>query len=49
MKKIFPVVIAAIINDEKKFLMTKRVHLDPEDNDYYHNAWQLPGGGIEFW
>lgn len=40
-------VIAAIIKGNK-FLMTKRVHLDPEDYQAYHNAWQLPGGGVEF-
>lgn len=46
-KKIVSVVIAAII-DGNKFLMTKRVHLDPEDYQLYHDSWQLPGGGLEF-
>ncbi len=45
--KIVPVVIAAI-KKGNKFLMTKRIHLDPEDYKTYHGAWQLPGGGIEF-
>lgn len=47
MNKIAPVIIAAIVKD-KKFLMTKRIHLDPEDYKSYHNAWQLPGGGMNF-
>lgn len=47
-KRIVPVIIAAIIDDKERFLMTKRIHLDPEDYSAYHNAWQLPGGGIEF-
>lgn len=44
---ITPVVIAAIIQGNK-FLLTKRAHLDPEDKKLYHNAWQLPGGEMEF-
>lgn len=47
-KNIIIAVIGAIINQEKKFLLTKRVHLDDEDYKSYHNAWQLPGGGLEF-
>lgn len=47
-KTIVPVVVAVITDDRGRFLMTKRVHLDPEDYKIYHNAWQIPGGGIEF-
>ncbi len=47
MKKIAPVIIAAIKKDGR-FLLTKRIHLDPEDEGFYHGAWQLPGGGMEF-
>lgn len=45
--RIVPVIIAAI-KKNNSFLMTKRVHLDPEDKKFYHGAWQLPGGGMEF-
>ncbi|MBI3366347.1 NUDIX hydrolase [Candidatus Roizmanbacteria bacterium] len=45
--KITPVVIA-VIKRGKRFLLTKRVHVDPEDKEFYHGAWQLPGGGVEF-
>lgn len=45
--RIVPVIIAAIKKDYR-FLMTKRIHLDPEDKKIYHGAWQLPGGGLEF-
>lgn len=44
---IVPVIIAAI-KKNNTFLMTKRIHLDPEDKKIYHGAWQLPGGGMEF-
>ena len=47
MRKIITVVIGAIKKGDK-FLMTKRVHLDPEDYGIYHGAWQLPGGELEF-
>lgn len=45
--RIVPVIIAAIRKDNT-FLLTKRIHLDPEDKKLYHGAWQLPGGGLEF-
>lgn len=45
--RIAPVIIAAIKKDNR-FLLTKRVHLDPEDRKLYHGAWQLPGGGMNF-
>ncbi len=45
--RITPVIIAAIRKDTT-FLLTKRIHLDPEDKKLYHGPWQLPGGGLEF-
>ncbi len=47
MNKINPVIIAAI-KKNNTFLLTKRVHLDPEDKRLYHGAWQLPGGSMNF-
>ncbi len=46
-KGINVVVLGAIVKDDT-FLLTKRIHLDPEDKPDFHNAWQLPGGGLEF-
>ncbi len=48
-KSINIVVLGAIVKDDT-FLLTKRVHLaiDPKDRKHYHNAWQIPGGGLEF-
>lgn len=45
--RITVVVIGAVRKDDK-FLMTKRIQIDPEDFKSYHGAWQLPGGGMEF-
>lgn len=47
MKQITPVIIAEI-RKKNQFLLTKRIHLDYDDNKLYHGAWQLPGGGLEF-
>lgn len=44
---IMPVVIA-LIKKGNKFLMTKRVVFDPEDNEFSPYIWQFPGGGMEF-
>jgi len=44
--RIQQVAIAAIKKDNK-FLLTKRVKIDPEDVDYAPFVWHLPGGGIE--
>lgn len=42
-----PVVIA-LIKKGNKYLLTKRVDLDPEDKEFYPFVWQFPGGGMEF-
>lgn len=44
--KIQQVVIAAIRKDNK-YLLTKRVEIDPEDVDYAPFVWHLSGGGIK--
>ncbi len=43
MKKIIIVVSGLIVNNDKKFLLTKRV-----DKNSHNNKWQIPGGGLEF-
>ncbi|MBI5127483.1 NUDIX hydrolase [Candidatus Roizmanbacteria bacterium] len=40
-------VAIAAIKKENKYLLTKRVKMDPEDVDYAPFVWHLPGGGIE--
>ena len=42
-KQILPVV-AVIVNDEGKFLLTRR----NQPESWAHDKWQLAGGGIEF-
>lgn len=43
MKKIYPIVIAAIKDERNRFLLTKRQSPKKE-----WNKWQFPGGEIEF-
>lgn len=43
MKKIYPVVVAAIMDDQNRFLLTKR---KSPKNEW--NKWQFPGGELEF-
>ncbi len=45
--KIQPVVIA-LIKKDGKYLLTRRVQFDPEDEQYKPYVWHVPGGGIEF-
>lgn len=45
--KIQPVVIA-VIRKNNKYLLTRRVDLDPEEKEYAPYVWNLPGGGINF-
>ncbi len=47
MKKITSFVLA-IIKKGNTYLLTKRAELDKEDPKSFHNAWQLPGGGVKF-
>jgi 8-oxo-dGTP diphosphatase len=45
--KIVPVAIA-IIENNNKYLLTKRIISDREDKKFYPSVWNFPGGGIEF-
>lgn len=44
MKNHFQPVVLAVIEQDNKYLFTKRVDEFPG----YHGKWQLPGGGLEF-
>lgn len=46
-KRVTPVVIGIIRNNEGKYLMTKRDDPDPEDKQYMGH-WQFVGGGLEY-
>ena len=46
-KRIQLAVIAAIRNKEGKYLLTKRIDLEPKERQF-HNCWQFPGGAVEF-
>lgn len=49
MQKIIQPVILAVIRKEGKYLVTLRTDVDKEDDsEGVYNAWQLPGGGLEF-
>lgn len=43
----FNVVVLAVIKRGDKYLLTKRVHLDSEDDTSFKDKWEVPGGGLE--
>ncbi len=45
MKKFQPVVLG-LIRKNNKYLLTFRIEKELKDNKY--NAWQIPGGGLEY-
>lgn len=47
MKRIQLAVIAAIRDRAGRYLLTKRVDLEPKTKRF-HDYWQFPGGGVEF-
>jgi len=40
-------VVIAIIKKQDRYLLTKRVIFDDEDNNFGPYAWNIPGGGVE--
>jgi 8-oxo-dGTP diphosphatase len=43
-----PVVLAVIVDDDGKYLLTKRAQLDKEDDADFKGKWEIPGGGMNF-
>lgn len=46
MKKTIQAVVIGVVKKENKYLLTKR---KDKKGSKYHDKWQLPGGGLEFY